>query len=158
MILKSSFSYQTKNIISKFKNYGVDKQLEFFDRQNYSEVEDHIKLYNNVDIGLDTFPYNGVTTTFEALWAGVPVLVLKGYNFNSRCGESIVKNGNLEYFLAENEDQYIQKATHLANNIDELTSIREKIFSNILSTPLYDSQKFAEGLKNELLKVYKRNL
>ena len=158
LILKSSFSYQTKNIISKFKNYGVDKQLEFFDRQNYSEVEDHLKLYNNVDIGLDTFPYNGVTTTFEALWAGVPVLVMKGYNFNSRCGESIVKNGNLEYFLAENEDQYIQKATHLANNIDELTSIREKIFSNILSTPLYDSQKFAEGLKNELLKVYKRNL
>ena len=79
-------------------------------------------------------------------------------DFNSRCGESIVKNGNLEYFLAENEDQYIQKATHLANNIDELTSIREKIFSNILSTPLYDSQQFAEGLKNELLKVYKRNL
>ena len=60
--------------------------------------------------------------------------------------------------MAENEDQYIQKATHLANNIDELTSIREKIFSNILSTPLYDSHQFAEGLKNELLKVYKRNL
>lgn len=158
LVLKSSFSYQTKNIISKFKNYGVDKQLEFFDRQNYSKVEDHLKLYNNIDIGLDTFPYNGVTTTFEALWAGVPVLVIKGYNFNSRCGESIMKSGNLDYFIAKNEGEYIEKALNLANNIDKLITERDKVFKNILNSPLFDSKKFAEGLKNELLKVYKRTL
>ncbi len=158
LILKSSFSYQTKNIISKFKKYGVEKQLEFFDRQNYSEVEDHLRLYNNVDIGLDTFPYNGVTTTFEALWAGVPVLVMKGYNFNSRCGESIMKNGNLEHFIGKNEEDYIEKAVNLASNKDQLIFERHKIFTEILTTPLYDSTKFAEGLKNELLKVYKKKL
>tara|TARA_Y100000816_G_scaffold285827_1_gene266019 strand:+ start:27 stop:1724 length:1698 start_codon:yes stop_codon:yes gene_type:complete len=158
LILKSSFSYQTTNIISKFKNYGVDKQLVFFDRQNYNNVEDHLNLYKNIDIGLDTFPYNGVTTTFEALWAGVPVFVMKGYNFNSRCGESIMKNGNLEYFIAKNEQQYVEKVVHLANNKEKLIFERDKLFKEVLKTPLYDSNKFAIGLKKELLKVYNRKL
>ena len=61
-----------------------------------------------------------MTTTFEALWSGVPVLVMKGFNFNSRCGESIIKNGNLKYFLAENEDDYVIKAVTLAKNINKL--------------------------------------
>ena len=56
---------------------------------NFHKKKDHLELYNKVDLALDTFPYNGVTTTFEALWMNVPVMVLKGYNFNSRCGESI---------------------------------------------------------------------
>ena len=115
-------------------------------------------MYENIDIGLDTFPYNGVTTTFEALWCGVPVLVMKGYNFNSRCGESIVKNGNIEYFLAENEDQYVEKAIYLSNNIENLKLERKSMFNNILNTPLFNSERFAENLKNELLKIYKKNI
>ncbi len=158
LILKSSFSYQKDKVISKFKKYGVEKKLEFFERQNYENVEDHLRLYENIDIGLDTFPYNGVTTTFEALWCGVPVLVMKGYNFNSRCGESIVKNGNIEYFLAENEDQYVEKAIYLSNNIENLELERKSMFNNILNTPLFNSERFAENLKNELLKIYKKNI
>ncbi len=158
LILKSSFSYQTKNIISKFKSYGVEKQIRFFDRQYYLDIEDHLKLYNEVDIALDTFPYNGVTTTFEALWSGVPVLVMKGYNFNSRCGESIVINGNLDYFIAKNEDEYFKKAVYLSKNIDKLIFYRNHIFDNILNTPLYDSAAFSKDLENELLKLCKKKL
>ena len=54
--------------------------------------EEHLITYEHVDIALDTFPFNGVTTTIEALWKNVPVLTKVGYNFNSRCGESILKN------------------------------------------------------------------
>lgn len=158
LILKSSLSYQIKNIVSKFKYYGVENQLEFFNKQNYIKVEEHLKLYNHIDICLDTFPYNGVTTTFEALWSGVPVIVMKGFNFNSRCGESIVKNGNLNYFLAVNENDYIEKAVTLTNNIDKLKFEREKLFNNVLDTPLFDSKNFAQDLENKLLQIYKRKL
>ena len=59
-------------------------------------------------ICLDTFPFNGVTTTMT-LWKNVPVLTKSGYNFNSRCGESILKNAGLEKFIAVSNDDYIKQ-------------------------------------------------
>ena len=69
-----------------------------------------------------------------------------------------MKNGNLEYFIAKNEQQYVEKVIHLANNKEKLIFERDKIFKEVLKTPLYDSNKFARGLKKELLKVYNRKL
>ena len=63
-----------------------------------------------MDVALDTFPYPGVTTSFEAILMGVPVLTMKGFNFNSRCGESINKNLNMEEFIAKNKSDYFDKA------------------------------------------------
>ena len=68
---------------------------------------------------LDTFPYNGVTTTFESLWMGVPVIVLKGFNFNSRCGYSIIKNTNFEMFISKDIDDYVKKAIYFYENREE---------------------------------------
>ena len=65
-------------------------------------------MYDKIDLCLDTFPFSGVTTTFEALWKNVPVITNSGYNFNSRCGESILKNANLENFIAKNNEDYIK--------------------------------------------------
>ncbi len=159
LILKSTFRYNNQIIVDKFKKYGVDNSsIEFYDRLNYIDIEDHIKLYDKIDIALDTFPYNGVTTTCEALWAGVPVITMKGYNFNSRCGESIMKNGNLEFFLSSSEDEYVEKAIYLSNNIEKLGKERKKIFNQILSTPIFDSKKFSSNFKDEILKIYNRKL
>ena len=77
---------------------------------------------------LDTFPFTGVTTTFEALWKNVPVITKTGLNFNSRCGESILKNANMSNFIATSCDEYIEKAVFYANNIDKLENARKKLF------------------------------
>ena len=156
LILKSYNSYNTRTVLDKFKKYGVENSIIIYDRSNYSDLKDHLDLYESVDIALDTFPYNGVTTTFEALWKGVPVIVLKGYNFNSRCGESILKNANLDFFLASNEEEYIEKAIYLSNNIEKLENERKKIYDKITDTPLFNSNKFSSYLKDELLKIYKK--
>jgi len=156
LILKSYNSYNTQTVLDKFKKYGVENSIIIYDRSDYSDLKDHLDLYDSVDIALDTFPYNGVTTTFEALWKGVPVIVLKGYNFNSRCGESILKNANLDFFLASNEEEYIEKAIYLSNNIEKLENERNNIYNEILCTPLFDSKKFSSNLKDELLKIYKK--
>ena len=156
LILKSYNSYNTRTVLDKFKKYGVDNSIVIYDRSNYSDLKDHLDLYECVDIALDTFPYNGVTTTFEALWKGVPVIVLKGYNFNSRCGESILKNANLDFFLASNQEEYIAKAIYLSNNIEKLENERKKIYDKITDTPLFNSNKFSSYLKDELLKIYKK--
>ena len=104
--------------------------------------EDHINLYKKIDIALDTFPYNGVTTTFEALWMGVPVITMKGHNFNSRCGESINKNIQMDDLIAKNENDYVLIANNLSNDKEKLFNIRKKLFNNVLSTPLFDKENF----------------
>ena len=111
-----------------------------------------INLYDKIDLCLDTFPFTGVTTTFEALWKNVPVITKAGYNFNSRCGESILKNANLENFIATSNDEYVEKAVFYANNINELDETRKRLFNKIQETPLFDtkgfSKDFCEGLEN----------
>ena len=104
---------------------------------------------------LDTFPYNGVTTTFEALWKNVPVLTKSGYNFNSRCGESILKNAGLDNFIATNNEDYINKAVFYANNINKLENLRKNLFNKILETPLFDTKRFSEDFCEALENMQK---
>ena len=86
--MKSAKEIRTNKRIKKlFEKNGIKESVIFLDRKD--EKEDHLNAYKEIDIALDTFPYNGVTTSFESIWMGVPVITLAGYNFNSRCGESI---------------------------------------------------------------------
>ena len=111
--------------------------------------------YNLIDIALDTFPYNGVTTSFEATWMGVPVLTMSGYNFNSRCGESINKNLNMEQLIAKNEEDYISKAVNLNIDRDKLFDLRKSIFLDAIKSPLFNKKKFAENFFNSLREIIK---
>lgn len=153
LILKSSEFCSEKNLIEKFKMNGVDDRIKIFNKLDFPKKIDHLHLYKKVDLALDTFPYNGVTTTFESLWMNVPVLVLKGYNFNSRCGESIIKNAKCDYFIAKNKTEYIEKALYLSQNKEKLIDYREKIFQTVLSSSLFDTKKFTQNFQNLLLNL-----
>ena len=63
-------------ILKSFENHNIDKDRIIFEKYNSNRSE-HLKMYYNIDICLDTFPYPGVTTSFEAIWMGVPVLTKK---------------------------------------------------------------------------------
>ena len=126
----------------------------FYDKRD-TNLE-HLNLYKEIDIALDTFPYNGVTTSFEAIWMGVPVLTMKGYNFNSRCGESINKNLNLNYLIAEDNKDYISKAIELATNKEKLIEIRDFIFENAINSSLFDQVKFSKNFYNSLENVFNK--
>ena len=151
MILKSTLNVNRDTILEKFENYGVQNSVKFYEKE---DVEDHLKSYKEIDIALDTFPYNGVVTTFESLWMGVPVIGMKGYNMNSRCGESILKNGNLEFLISENKVDYIEKVLLYIKNPNKLDNLRLNIHSNILNTPLFDSKKFSKDFEKKLFEVY----
>ena len=133
LILKSSSPRITDILSEKFHNQGVLDSVEFMNTK--TNFEDHINLYKKVDIALDTFPYNGVTTSFESIWMGVPVITMKGYNFNSRCGESINKNLNLTSMIADDENDYISKAKEFSDKeIDEI----EKFIIPLSDNDLYN--------------------
>ena len=158
LILKSSLNVNNNIIYEKFEKFGVHNSIKIYESSNFKDIKDHINLYKKIDIALDTFPYNGVTTTFEALWSGVPVISMKGYNMNSRCGESILKNGKIDSLISENKKDYITKALYYSKNIDKLEELRLKIFNNILNSPLFDSKKFSIEYQNKLLSVYNRTI
>ena len=87
----------------------------------------------------------------------VPVLVLKGKNFLSRCGGSIIKNSNHNFLIANNFQEYISKAIFLSKNIDKLENIRKDLYSNILTSSLFDTKKFSKNFNETLLSVYKNH-
>ena len=72
------------------------------------------------------------------------MLTKNGYNFNSRCGESILKNSNLENFIANNNEDYINLAVYYSNNIEKLDGIRKKLFKQIEGSPLFDTKEFTD--------------
>jgi predicted O-linked N-acetylglucosamine transferase (SPINDLY family) len=156
LILKSSRPRVTEILSEKFKNQGVLNSVEFI--TTLTNFEDHMHLYKKIDIALDTFPYNGVTTSFEAIWMGVPVITMKGYNFHSRCGESINKNLNMKCLIAENEIDYVAKATELSDNKEKLLDIRKKIFDQATSSPLFDTKSFSNDFFKSLATVYNKYL
>ena len=129
-------------IESLMKEKGVLDSVIFHKR--FEEKKDHLNLYNEIDIALDTFPYNGVTTSFEAIWMGVPVLTLAGYNFNSRCGESINKNLKMEQLIAKNEEEYVSKAVNLSSDREKFMDLRKSIFQDALKTPLFNQENFSK--------------
>ena len=140
LILKSSLKVDNNYIMKKFIENGVSNSVVFLEKRKLIK---HYSLYKQIDIALDTFPYNGVTTSFEAISMGVPVLTMKGYNFNSRCGESININLGMKDLIAKDESEYIFKAKKLAEDQDELLKTRKKIFTMAPHTPLFDKIKFA---------------
>ncbi len=150
LVLKTSTKrFATKRLKQLFEKNDVLNSVEFIHK--VPEFKKHLENYNYIDIALDTFPYNGVTTSFEAIWMGVPVLTMAGYNFNSRCGESINKNLGMEELIAKDEDDYVQKALNLANNYQDYINLRKSIFLDAIKSPLFNvhdySKSFFEALK-----------
>ena len=156
LLLKSSTNLNIDVLIKKFEQIGIKKQIKFIPRTE--KFDDHLNNYNEIDLALDTFPYNGVTTTFEAIWKGVPVLTIEGYNFNSRCGSSIIKNLGINYLVAKNEDDYISKAIYLSNNLDYLNEIRDNVFNDALNSSLFDTEKFVNEFENKINFLIKKEL
>ena len=117
-------------------------------------TKDYLKDYNEIDIALDTTPYNGGLTTCEALYMGVPVVNLRGNFHGAKIGASILTAAGLTELIAENLDDYIKKAVELANgNFSNYhKSLREKISNSALT----DGAKYLSELEKIYLDAYKR--
>ena len=142
-------------ILKSFENHNIDEDRIIFEKYNSNRSE-HLKMYHNIDICLDTFPYPGVTTSFEAIWMGVPVLTKKGNNFVSRCGESINLNLNLTDFLAEDENDYISKAILLSKNKEKIVKLRENLRDRSLKSVLFDKIVFGNDFSSLMKYIWEK--
>jgi protein O-GlcNAc transferase len=116
----------------------------------------HLDTYAEADVGLDTFPYHGTTTTFDALYMGVPVVTLEGERHASRVGVSILSNLGLpDLLVARNEDEYIAKAVALIRQPTLLAELRTTLRSRLLNAPNCDAAAFTRDLERAYLDMLK---
>ncbi len=112
-----------------------------------SPMADYFAAHGQVDVALDPFPYNGGTTTLDALWMGVPVVALKGDRYAARCGFSHLSAVGLQELVAENADEYVAKAVSLATDGKRLEQYRGTLRARLESAALYDAEHFARKLE-----------
>ena len=136
--------------LARFKKEGLN--CDRVDIIGWKNPEGHLKAYEQVDIALDTYPYNGTTTTCEALWMGVPVISLVGECHASRVGLSILTRLGLEFFAASTPHEYVAKATALATNLPALARIRRTMRARIASSGLC----YARGFARQIEAAYRR--
>jgi protein O-GlcNAc transferase len=106
-----------------------------------------LSLYDRIDIALDPFPYNGTTTTCEALWMGVPVVTLLGDRHAGRVGASLLTHAGLTDWIAGTVEDYVQIAATLAGDPAHLRDLRYSLRPRLASSPLCDGRAFARKLE-----------
>jgi predicted O-linked N-acetylglucosamine transferase (SPINDLY family)/predicted SAM-dependent methyltransferase len=114
----------------------------------------HLARYGDVDIALDCFPYNGTTTTCEALWMGVPVITLAGKSHVARVGSSLLSRAGLEDLVAESPQEYLDKAIALANDAARRSELRSTLRSRLRASPLLDAAAFTRGLESAYTQMW----
>jgi predicted O-linked N-acetylglucosamine transferase (SPINDLY family) len=116
----------------------------------------HLDTYGQVDIALDTFPYNGTTTTCEALWMGVPVVTLAGREHAGRVGASLLRQVGLESYIADTEQDYIDIAATAASNPQRNTELRHSLRSMVATSELCDQDGFADSIGETYRTLWKK--
>ena len=132
-------------IVRQFEDNGIGADRLVF-RDRAPSLESHLSMYGEVDVALDPFPYNGTTTTCEALWMGVPVVALLGDHHASRVSASVLQSIGFEAGIATSIDDYVNTALQLSSSAALLGSMRQMLRQSMVDSPLGDPQSLAVAL------------
>jgi protein O-GlcNAc transferase len=145
LALLAEGSYQQQRVLDAFKKYEISpNRVRFLARQSLSAF---LQSHSQFDIALDPFPFNGGTTTCDALWMGVPLITLAGQSSVARAGVSILTNAGLTDLIAATPDHYIQLALALANDLPRLQHLRRTLRDRLIASPLCNAPAFARDIE-----------
>lgn len=135
----------SRGVLNHFAAHGIG--LDRVDPLPRQDRDAYLDLYNRIDIALDPFPYNGGTTTFDALWMGVPVVTLAGDLPLARAGVTILTSLGLSELIAQSPEQYVRIAADLARNLDRLTDLRSSLCQRVRGSVLMDEVRYVRNLE-----------
>lgn len=134
-------------IRTEFERHGIDaSRLDLV--AWIGNPAEHLRLYERIDLALDPFPYNGTTTTCEAMWMGVPVLTLAGERHAARVGASLLTQVGLPQFVTGSVEAYVDRAIALARRPEELAAVRRDLRGSMATSPLCDAAAFARDIEH----------
>ena len=139
--------------LERFKKYNIGKNKLILRGKSKTRKE-LLEVYNEIDICLDTFPFQGNTSSCESVWMGVPVITLKGDRYLFHFGESINSNLNMYDWIAENHNEYVSLALKFSSNLDELSKIRMSLRKKALQSPVFDAPRFVEHFSKIFWKIW----
>jgi predicted O-linked N-acetylglucosamine transferase (SPINDLY family) len=143
-----------ERVVGKLHELGVDlARLQFVGRQGRGE---YLKTYEQIDIGLDTFPYNGHTTSLDSYWMGVPVVTLVGQTVVGRAGWSQLCNLNLKELAGRTKEEFVQIATALAKDKGRLSEMRKGLRQRMKDSPLCDAKRFAGNVEAAYRRMWQK--
>ncbi|NQV22350.1 MAG: tetratricopeptide repeat protein [Rhodospirillales bacterium] len=119
-------------------------------------TEGHLAIYNKVDVALDTFPYNGTTTTAEALWMGVPVVTVLGDRHAARVGGSILSHAGLPELIAHDLDEYVALAVEIAGDQNKLKAYRTDLRGRLATSQFLDGPGFTRTLEDTYRRLWRQ--
>jgi len=150
LLLVASDQHRSR-IRKLFSAAGIeDDRLEFTPHLSRPE---YLRLYDQIDVCLDPLPYNGITTTLDALSMGVPVVTLAGSTAPGRAGLSILTTAGMPELIARTPDEFIQIASR-ARDLPPLNSGRTEIRRRLTQSPLMDAKRFAANIESAYRKMW----
>ncbi len=145
LLLLAPAGLSRRRTANRFAQLGVaTDRIEFV---GHCPREDYFKLYHRIDAGLDTFPYNGHTTSLDSLWMGVPVITLAGTAPVGRAGVSQLSNLGLTKLIAKTPEEFVQIAANLTSDIDQLSALRSTFRERMRNSPIMDAKRFAREIE-----------
>jgi len=155
LVLKSGtlkFPEVRRHFEDAFENHGIDPGRVLM--RTASSYVQLLTEYADVDIALDSFPYNGGATTCDALWMGVPVVARLGDSMISRQSAAILGAAGLQSLIARDDDEYVRIAAGLAADAPRLDALRKGLRPTIASSSLSDAHAFATAMVQRLRLVW----
>jgi predicted O-linked N-acetylglucosamine transferase (SPINDLY family) len=153
MVVPGGPSMQQK-AADMFRERGVDPgRLTMSDITPFAVYFQH---FLNVDIAVDPFPYNGGTTTMDALFMGLPVVNLEGRWATARAGVTLLKNVGHPEWICQSREQYVQCAKDLAGDLPRLNQVRQQLRQVMLNSPLMDGKGFARDMEAAFIRAWQR--
>jgi protein O-GlcNAc transferase len=114
----------------------------------------YLRAYAGVDVVLDTFPFNGATTTYESLWMGVPVLTRTWDRMVGHFGEAILRGAGRPEWIARSDDEFVARAVAIAEDPQALETVRRGLRDEFLACPLCDGKPFAKLFEEALIRLW----
>ena len=142
------------HFLERFAESGIaPERLEL--REPQPHMVDHLASYGEIDIALDPFPYNGTTTTCEALWMGVPMVCLIGDHHAARVGFDLLSQVGIAEFAAPDIERYVATAVALASDLPRLTRLRQELRGRMRASTLCDAPRFARAFEAGLREMWR---
>jgi len=152
LMLMSPIGEHRQLMLDKFRARGVDPdRIEFV---KFQPRQDYLREYHRIDLGLDTLPYNGHTTSLDSFWMGVPVVTRVGRTAVGRGGWSQLNNLGLSELAADSDDDFVRIATEWASDQPRLSQLRRDLRERMRRSALMDGRRFTAGFERAIRQLW----